>query len=190
MLEDYYYYVFAVGFISLIIGLVEIIGVHRFWELAYKTGLPVYRKSIVSTKSVKKYVLNETITKEHGKFRFVSDDKLLFASRITAFNFFDLDSPMKFKSTAYLNPGGKIEVVSRIGLGGTLLIACLTLFLGGITYKFVTQDNFSWDIVSVGLFLIFWLLLAGVWFVGYRIEKRRMSVKIEELTEILEGDYE
>ena len=190
MLEDYYYYVFAAGFISLIIGLVEIIGVHRFWEFSYKTGFPVYRKTLNIAGSVKKYVLNETISKEHGKYRFAANDKILFTSRITAFNFFELDSPMKFKSTALLRPGGAVEVVSRIGIGGSLLMACLTLFLGGITYKFVSQDNFSWDIVSLGLFLVFWLLLIGIWFAGYRIEKRRMAVKIEELEDILQGNYE
>jgi len=175
-------YLFIIFFSLLFIGIIEFFALHLFLKVAFKTGIPVFKKSI-DVKTSKFDIKNRTVYKAEGKFHF-SNNKVYFLSQIF------LGKPTRIKTlfpliaTGTLNQNNTIDIIVKIPLISMLF----TLYVVIFEYAFsVTIDIQNENISSGNLKVIAWIVIGLIILTSYFIQKKRIDYMISELKQIIKG---
>jgi len=175
----------ATGLTSLLLLVVEALGVWRFSQRAFQLGLIVARQSQPLPRATGDRTLGEPFETDSGSFKLVGPDTCMFRSR-TRRDRFRLRTP--FPTRGYVRwQAGASEVEVRVPLSTSLFFAAwLTGWTMGCTLTWLAGGG-----LLTGLALLLgWTFALGVVWYSLGLELRHAQNVIDELAAELAGGAE
>ncbi len=167
---------FVVLIILFIYAVIELICLHRFKEFFFKSGFTVYRTSFQVPGFHSNTLKGSTLTSREGKYRFTSDDRVLFLSVFVFYStVYKSNSPFSLISIATIRPDESVEVISKIPRGMTILFVFFFSFWAYLAFSY-NEPNLA---MMGGL--VFLVIAVFSFFT----ERSRIRLMIEELKTII-----